>query len=129
MEIVVIFYDFYPSRDGVGLLSWVSSGKGDWCYRKEIHGTDDGKQIHVHVARKKHLKTKNKQVSWNIDGTRHDKKSFDENIDGMNTAKQVASDALGISKDLLQFITEVQAPLLIPVEISIYVFTADNELL
>jgi len=128
MKIVVIFYEFYPSRNHIEFLSWVHSGQGDWYYRKEIHGTDDGKQIHVHVARKKHLKSKNKQVSWNIDGTRHDKKSFDENIDGMNTAKKVASDALGISKDLLQFITDIKVPLMIPIDISVYVFEADHEL-
>ncbi len=128
MEIVVLIYDFYPPRDGLGFLQWVHSGRGDWYYRKEIHGTDDGKQIHVHVARKKYLKSKNKQVSWNIDGTRHDKKSFDENIEGMNTAKKVASDALGISKDLLQFITVVDAPLLIPVHLKIFVFRTEDEI-
>ena len=105
----------------------IHSGQSDWYYRREIHGTDEGKQIHVHVARKKYLNSKNKQVSWNIDGTRHDKKSFDENINGMNTAKQVASEALHISKDLLQFITEVHTPLLIPVNISIYIFKVDDE--
>lgn len=70
MEVVVIFYDFYSS-DKLGLLSWVHH------YRKERHGTDDGKQIHVHVAHKKHLKNKNKQISWNIDSTKREKKSFD----------------------------------------------------
>lgn len=103
MKVVVIIYDFYPLQNGIDFLSWVHSGKSDWYYRKEIHGTDDGKQYHVHIARKKYLKNKNKQVSWNVDGTKHDKKSFDENIDGMNTAKQIASDALGISKDIRNY--------------------------
>ena len=32
---------------------------------------------HVHIAHKKHLKAKGKQVAWNDDQTRHDKKNFD----------------------------------------------------
>lgn len=54
--------------------------------------TDHTQQRHVHIAQKKHLSTKNKQVAWNIDGSRHDKKSF-------NT--KIAKDALGLVDDLI----------------------------
>jgi hypothetical protein len=31
-------------------------------------------KLHVHIAKEKHKNTKNKQVAWNNDGTRHDRK-------------------------------------------------------
>jgi len=38
-------------------------------------------------------------VSWNQDLTRHDKKTFNVNLSGMETAKQIARRALNLQPD------------------------------
>lgn len=56
---------------------------------------------HVHIAHKKHLSSANKQVSWNDDGTRHDRGRFDDGFKGIEKAKAVARIALNIADDIV----------------------------
>lgn len=74
---------------------WAPSGIKDYWQRKDLPNFDYQK-LHVHIARQKHINTKTKQVSWNEDGTRHDRKSFNSNFNGMETAKQIARRALDL---------------------------------
>jgi Family of unknown function (DUF6367) len=56
---------------------------------------------HVHIADKRHLNAKNKQVAWNDDGTRHDRSTFDLNFRGMEAAKGVARRVLKLPDDVI----------------------------
>lgn len=72
--IIVQFYD-------INLLAnltegqWRDSGISDYWIRKDTKHTPNG-QLHAHIAHKKHINTKTEKVTWNADGTTHDKKTF-----------------------------------------------------
>ena len=55
---------------------------------------------HVHIAEPKHTRTKDMQVSWNDDGSRHDAGSFNPNFRKMNAAKQLAHRVLGVGPEV-----------------------------
>ena len=57
---------------------WKASGYKDYMMRIDPPNPGISLQRHVHIAKRKHIHSKYKQVSWNADGSRHDKKSFDE---------------------------------------------------
>ena len=75
---------------------------GRWSIRVDKQ-LGDGRhhQRHVHVTRKG-LKG---EYSWNIDGTRHDKSRFPASEEQIDKAKELASNALNIPKNILQLIT------------------------
>jgi len=88
---------------------WKPSRKADFWHRVDAEAPQMNQQRHVHVVHKKHLKAKSKQVSWNQDLSRHDRKSFDQNIKGLETAKQITLQALGLPDDaILEEISKVR---------------------
>ena len=87
---------------------WIE--KGNWTYRIDKEDSTKKAKRHIHVCHKKHKSAKEMQVSWNIDGSRHDKKTFHENIVGMNTAKEIASKHLRIPIGSLQLIIKIDYP-------------------
>lgn len=94
---IIVLFD-KSQRDNLDLLTegqWVPSDVKDYWKRLD-KPKFDFEQLHVHIARQKHINSKSQQVAWNQDGTRHDKKSFNKNFNGMETAKQIARDALGL---------------------------------
>lgn len=80
-----------PLHEGI----WKESNIKGYKVRVDAPHTPDGKR-HVHIAHAKHTKSKNKQVSWNDDKTRHDKKSFADNFQGLERAKEIARKELGL---------------------------------
>lgn len=56
-------------------------------------------QRHVHIARDKYITTK-QQVAWNQNGSRHDRKSFNPNLSGIEAAKDIARNALDLPSDI-----------------------------
>ncbi len=80
-----------PLLEGI----WKDASVKGYKVRVDAPHTPDGKR-HVHIAHAKHTKSKNKQVSWNDDTTRHDKKSFDDNFNGLERAKEIARKELGL---------------------------------
>ena len=78
---------------------WFASSKKGWSFRVDPPNPEMNIQRHVTVARTKHINAKSKQVSWNQDLTRHDKKTFNVNLSGMETAKQIARQALNLQPD------------------------------
>lgn len=78
---------------------WVSSGKKDWMQRVDAESPAMNQQRHVHVARAKHVGSKNMQASWNIDGTKHDKMSFNSKISSIGVVQDIARQALGLHGD------------------------------
>ena len=77
---------------------WKDAHLKGYKVRVDAPHTPDGKR-HIHIANSKHIHSKNKQVSWNDDLTRHDKKSFDQNFHGIEKAKKIAIKALGLDNN------------------------------
>lgn len=80
---------------------WRASGVSDLWVRVDPENPQIPHQRHAHVAHKKHITSKNAQVSWNQDGTRRDLKTFDTNFKGIEKAKVVARTALGLPNSFL----------------------------
>lgn len=80
---------------------WVRSAHRGYSLRVDPARPEMSQQRHVHIAHDKHTAAKNKQVSWNADKSRHDKKSFDVAFRSMDTAKDIARAALNLPDDAL----------------------------
>jgi hypothetical protein len=78
---------------------WVRSKHPGYFVRVDPERPDIKQRRHVHIAHEKHLKAKGKQVSWNVDQTRHDRKNFDTSFKGMVKAHDIAKQALGLRKE------------------------------
>lgn len=72
---------------------WTDAKKG-WMYRVDAANPAIPLLRHVHIAKKQHTSSKNMQVSWNDDGTRHDKKSFNDGVAHQNYVRELARDVL-----------------------------------
>jgi len=85
---------------------WVNAPFGKYIVRVDPAGPAG--QVHIHIAHPEHRKSKKEQVSWNIDGTRHDAGSFNENFVGMKQAKKIAREVLQIPDNVvLQYKTRL----------------------
>lgn len=62
--------------------------KTGFCYRIDPQNDGASTKRHIHIWKKN---KPHKEVSWNIDGSRHDKRKFDENIEGFRHAKELAN--------------------------------------
>jgi hypothetical protein len=69
---------------------WKSSGYQDWMYRLDPENPDIPLQKHIHIARERHTSAKNMQASWNEDGSRHDKSSFNADIGKKKAVRNIA---------------------------------------
>ena len=93
----------------VALESYWQDYDNKWRYRLDPADPKIPLQKHIHVAQKKHTSNKKMQVSWNIDGTRHDKKSFNANIGKNKKAREIATAILGLGSSIsLEHYTESQ---------------------
>jgi hypothetical protein len=92
----------------LGESQWREAPGSNLFYRVDPPNPAINLLRHVHLAGKKHVNSKNKQVSWNDNGTRHDKKTFNTNFTGLEQAKAVARTALGLPADfhLEQFVPD-----------------------
>lgn len=79
---------------------WVDSKIKDFWYRIDPSNPSIPLQRHIHIARKKHINSKTQQVSWNVDGSRHDKKNFNNNLGNNKKVRQLAQDILGLDKNI-----------------------------
>jgi hypothetical protein len=75
---------------------WVASKKRGWSLRIDPENPQLKQKRHVHITRDKHISSKNMQFAWNQNGTRHDKAAFSQNLGGIETAKKIARNALGL---------------------------------
>lgn len=82
--------------DAVEESRWVPSKHSDYFLRVDPERPEIKQRRHVHIAHKKHLSAKGKQVAWNDDKTRRDKKNFDSSFKGMVVAHDIAKQALGL---------------------------------
>ena len=79
---------------------WKNAHMKGYKVRVDAPHTPDGKR-HVHIAHSKHTSAKSKQVSWNDDLFRHDKKSFDPFFKGLKKAKEIARKELGLDANAI----------------------------
>ena len=79
---------------------WKQSGFKDWCYRIDPENPNIPLQRHIHIAREKHIATKNMQASWNIDGSRHDRSSFNSKVGDDKTVREIVRNVLGIKPEI-----------------------------
>lgn len=86
---------------------WKDSGYKDFMLRVDPEDPQIPLKRHVHIAKRKHTSNKNMQVSWNDDGTRHDRSSFNDKV--VTTAvKAIARNALGLASDIsLEHLSDV----------------------
>lgn len=101
--IIVVEEDVLRDFTSEALLNegqWHPSGDSDYWQRVD-NPHFDFQLRHVHIAHKKHINAKGEQVSWNDDGTRHDKMSFNDNFTGLNKAKQIARQALNLDDSII----------------------------
>lgn len=76
---------------------WVHSGEKDWWYRVDKnHGS-----IHVHLARERHKSAKNMQASWNDNGSRHDKKTFNTAVGDIQRVRDIATRVLNLGPNVI----------------------------
>ncbi|RLA74345.1 MAG: hypothetical protein DRG11_05205 [Epsilonproteobacteria bacterium] len=75
---------------------WQDSFYKNYKYRVDV-ATNHTQQRHVHIAKSKYINSKNQQVSWNIDGSRHDKKSFNAAIGSSKKVQDIAKQALSLN--------------------------------
>jgi hypothetical protein len=75
--------------------------KGTLRYRIDPPNPSLQMQRHIHITNKKHVASKSNQVAWNQDGSRRDKSSFNTSMKGMEKAKRLARDVLGLSQDIV----------------------------
>ncbi|WP_239384371.1 DUF6367 family protein, partial [Delftia tsuruhatensis] len=78
---------------------WMPSGNKDWMYRVDPEDPRIPLQRHIHIAKKKHTSAKNMQASWNADGTRHDKSSFNASVGSTERVRDI--DLPGFSETLI----------------------------
>ena len=71
----------------------------NYKYRVDV-ATDHTQQKHVHIAKNKHINSKNQQASWNIDGSRHDKKSFNVTLGSNKKVQDIAKKALNLNTSI-----------------------------
>lgn len=79
---------------------WQQSSESGYSYRINPARPSQNQQRHIHIANTKHIRSKKEQVAWNIDGSKHDKKSFNTEFYGLEAAKRIARKALGLSTNL-----------------------------
>jgi len=72
---------------------WLESGIKDYWKRVE-KPNEDSTELHVHMARKKHVHTVLRKISWHVNGFKHDKLAFNDNLNGVKTANTLATAVL-----------------------------------
>lgn len=79
---------------------WMDSGYKDWKYRVDPEDPSIPLKRHIHIAKDKHTSAKNMQASWNSDGTRHDRKSFNTNVGNVDRVREIARSVLKIAPNI-----------------------------
>ena len=80
---------------------WVDASRSGWSYRVDPENTSTLTQRHVHIAKSKHVSAKDMQASWNQDGTRHDKSTFNKSVGDKQFVRQLARDVLSIPDSVM----------------------------
>lgn len=76
-------------------------GEANLYYRIDPMNPSIPLNRHVHITDKKHISAKSRQVSWDDEGHRHDRGTFDTNFKGMERAKDLARRVLKLPDDVV----------------------------
>lgn len=90
----IIVIDAASEEENADDTTWLHSGVTDYWKRKERRDEGTNAQTLVHIARQKHVNTKSRQVTWHVSGPKHDKKAFNDNLNGVTSAKNIAAAVL-----------------------------------
>jgi len=71
-----------------------------WSARLDAEDPKNNSKCHVHIAKTKHRSSKGKQVSWNDDGSRHDKKTFNAKLGQSRKVQAIARKILGLGESI-----------------------------
>lgn len=82
------------SEEGV----WTDSGVMDYWQRIEKPAYDTSKQ-YLHIARKKDVNTILRKISWHPNGPKNDKIAFNNNLNGVASAKNIAKAIIKLPAD------------------------------
>ncbi|TRW26383.1 hypothetical protein FMM05_03105 [Flavobacterium zepuense] len=111
---------------------WLSSGVIDYWQRVEAPAYD-AEKLHMHIARKKHVNTILRKISWHVNGFKHDKLAFNNNLNGVESARNIAKAVLKLPADkVLQTAPNENAAILLagvdylPNKCKIFVFSIAN---
>jgi hypothetical protein len=112
--IVKVPVNLIDPRELLNEGKWRPSGKPGWMQRIDAENPSIPLQRHVHVAKSNHVSSKTQQAAWNEDGTRHDKKTFNDKVGSLDAARSIARAALKLGDDvILEQIGEAQRLLLL----------------
>lgn len=75
---------------------WLPSDYSDLFYRVDPARPEIALRRHIHIAHSHHIPAKDKQVSWDDIGRRHDRRSFDVNFKGISSARELTREVLKI---------------------------------
>jgi len=81
--------DIEAAEEGI----WTESGIMDYWKRAEKPDGDNG-PINLHLARKKHVNTKMRKISWHVNGFKNDKIAVNNNLNGVESARTIANAVL-----------------------------------
>lgn len=99
--IVLLPADLVDEKALLNEGKWMPSGKSGWMQRVDPANPAIPLQRHVHVALSKHTSSKTQQAAWNADGTRHDKKTFNDKVGSLDAARTIAKAALNLDDDVV----------------------------
>jgi len=78
--------DIEDAEEGI----WNESGIMDYWKRAEKPEGNSG-EVHLHLARKKHVNTKMRKISWHVNGFKNDKSAVNNNMNGVESARTIAN--------------------------------------
>ncbi|PZW56021.1 hypothetical protein F475_04657 [Pseudomonas sp. URMO17WK12:I6] len=88
-------------QSGIALESYWQQDSSGWSYRVDPENPNIPLQRHVHIAKTKHTQSKDLQVSWNVDGSRHDKKSFNASLGAQHFPQELARRVLNLADSVV----------------------------
>lgn len=100
--VLLIEIDEQKFKKQIGIIEegrWVQTGEKDYWMRVDTPRVPCEKK-HITIAHQKHIHNRDKQVTWNYDGTRKDKKTFDDSFIGIERAKEIARRKLNIPPEI-----------------------------
>jgi len=79
---------------------WRASGTKDYMYRVDPENPSIKQLRHVHIAKSKYINSKTMQASWNSDGSKHDKKTFNKNVGSLSAVQSIARNVLELDSKI-----------------------------
>ncbi|MES2486795.1 MAG: DUF6367 family protein [Bacteroidota bacterium] len=112
---------------------WTSTGLLDYWQRIEKPAYDSSK-AHLHIARKKHVNTILRKISWHVNGFKNDKTAFNNNLNGVESAKNIVKAIIKLPEDkMLDILPNKNAATLLegidylPAKCKIFIFTITDK--